>query len=57
MRRLSPQEIGLAMDLHVGVLKAQNIVSRIDPLVLTNLVDVPPLEITQADSAHLFLLI
>ena len=37
----------------VGILKALSIVSQIDPLVLTKLVDMPPLNITQEYSAHL----
>ena len=42
MRRFSPQEIGLEMDLPVRVLKSLTIVSQIDPLVLTKIVDMPP---------------
>ena len=41
------------MDLPMGVLKALIILSQIDPLVLTKLVDMTPFNITQADSAHL----
>ena len=35
-----------------GVLKVWSIVSQIDPLVLTMLVAMPPLNITQADVVH-----
>ena len=49
----SPQEIGLEMDLTVGVLKVLCIVLLIDPLFLNNIVSMTPLKITKAATAHL----
>ena len=52
MQKLSTQEIVSAMELLVGFLKILIIVSLIDPLVLTNIVDMAPLNITQAAETH-----
>ena len=49
----SPQEIGLEMDLTVGVLKVLCIVLLIDPLFLNNIVSMTPLKITKAATTHL----
>ena len=44
------------MDLLMGVLKSLIIVYQIDPLVLTKIVAITPLKITQADAAPLLFL-